>query len=75
MRRCWGATNHLWGCHSTTPHSVQVVSTYIGYYFTSISLLNISRGFNINLQALQAILSLCTQTLSIVGYSTLELLL
>ena len=42
-------------------------STYIGYYCTSIPLHNISGGFNINLQAFQAILPLCTQTLFIVG--------
>ena len=51
------------------------MTTYIGYHCTSLSLHNSSRGFNINLQAFQAILSLCTQTLFIVGYSTLELVL
>ena len=57
------------------PIEYKLVSTYIGYYCTSISLYNISGGFNINLQAFQAILSCCTQTLFIVGYSTLELVL
>ena len=51
----------------------KLVSTFFGYCCSSISLHNISGGFNINLQAFQPILSLCTQTLFIVGYSTLKL--
>ena len=42
----------------------KLVSTYIGYHCTSISLHKSSRGFK-----LQAILFLCTQTLFMVGYS------
>ena len=35
----------------------KLVSTYIGYYCTSISLHDILGGFDINLKAFQAILS------------------
>ena len=63
------------GASPRPPIEYKLVSTYIGYYCTSMTLHNILGGFNINLQAFQAILSLCTQTLLIVGYSTLELVL
>ena len=63
------------GATPRPPIEYKLVSTYIGYHCTSMAVHNISRGFNISLQAFQAILSLCTQTLFIVGYSTLELVL
>ena len=56
----------------------KLVSTYIGYYCTSMSLHNILGGFKINLQAFQATLSLCTRTLFIlfiVGPTILEFVL